>query len=393
MSTDAKSDLSSAPADAMAEPSTAETQSADPIQDLVQSKIAQLESSNATGDKEDEEVKKIAKATKRRLKEVHLLMDESVSLEDKVERIHARLVLEIQENKRLEKDLLVLKRKNDQAQKEKDSAFSELARTQSVKNTLESLCRKLQKQNKMILEDSKRVASDEKQKREELSQKFQTTIQDITVKLEQQANERTEQAQHNEMLRKKLQGFAEQYEVREQHFSHQLRAKDLEQQLVEAKLKQQVELAAQEALKSQAYKEQLEALSRTEADLRTQLALYADKFEQFQDTLTKSNEVFTTFKKEMEKMSKTIKKLEKENSQLRKKCESTDVTLIEMLEERNTTRKQMDAFKVQKERLEALCRTLQTERTNLQKQLGQQQDDGAVDNSVSSSESVTSEAS
>ena len=78
-----------------------------------------------------------------------------------------------------------------------------------------------------------------------------------------------------------------------------------------------------------------------------QLSLYAGKFEQFQETLNRSNEVFTTFKQEMERvwpsyvcyqlthlqMTKTIKKSEKENLVLRKKCEQTDYTLIELAEE------------------------------------------------------------
>lgn len=33
-----------------------------------------------------------------------------------------------------------------------------------------------------------------------------------------------------------------------------------------------------------------------------QLSLYMDKFEEFQSTLAKSNEVFTTFRQEMEKV-------------------------------------------------------------------------------------------
>lgn len=46
-----------------------------------------------------------------------------------------------------------------------------------------------------------------------------------------------------------------------------------------------------------------------------------------QDTLGKSNEVFTTFKKEMDKMTKTIKKLEKENAELRRKVRDVEGTL------------------------------------------------------------------
>lgn len=35
-----------------------------------------------------------------------------------------------------------------------------------------------------------------------------------------------------------------------------------------------------------------------------QLSLYTEKFEEFQTTLSKSNEVFTTFKQEMEKVGR-----------------------------------------------------------------------------------------
>ena len=46
-----------------------------------------------------------------------------------------------------------------------------------------------------------------------------------------------------------------------------------------------------------------EQLTKQEMDLRGQLSLYSEKFEEFQKTLTKSNEVFGTFKKEMDKVS------------------------------------------------------------------------------------------
>lgn len=56
----------------------------------------------------------------------------------------------------------------------------------------------------------------------------------------------------------------------------------LEQQLAEVKLKQQQELVFQEEAKSRLYNEQLAQQLKTEKDLRSQLALYGNKFEQFQ---------------------------------------------------------------------------------------------------------------
>jgi hypothetical protein len=48
-------------------------------------------------------------------------------------------------------------------------------------------------------------------------------------------------------MKEKLKNFSEQYEIREKHFETQLRAKDLENQLLEAKLlQQQNQLATRE---------------------------------------------------------------------------------------------------------------------------------------------------
>lgn len=61
-------------------------------------------------------------------------------------------------------------------------------------------------------------------------------------------------------------------------------------------------------------------------------------------------------------MSKSIKELKNENSFLKTKCESTDIALIELAEEREQLKKQVEKMRNQKERLESLCRSLQAER-------------------------------
>ena len=99
-----------------------------------------------------------------------------------------------------------------------------------------------------------------------------------------------------------------------------------------------------------------------------QVSLYTDKFEEFQQTLSKSNEVFATFKREMDKvcedlffsiyfcvcvrlsvvcqtsplalfahvqMTKKIKKLEKETEMWKVRWEKSNRSLLEMVEEVN----------------------------------------------------------
>ena len=62
--------------------------------------------------------------------------------------------------------------------------------------------------------------------------------------------------------------------------------------------------------------------------------MYTEKFEEFQTTLTKSNEVFATFKRDMDTMTKTIRKLEKESHTWKTRWENTNHSLLKMVEER-----------------------------------------------------------
>ncbi|KAG6602327.1 Alpha-taxilin, partial [Cucurbita argyrosperma subsp. sororia] len=160
----------------------------------------------------------------------------------------------------------------------------------------------------------------------------------------------------------KLKQLIDQFALSEQQFAQKLKQKTLELQIADLKTKQCEEKLIQEQSQMKSYAEQISQLLATEKNLRLQLTADGEKFQQFQDALLKSNEVFETFKQEIEKMTKSIKELKKENSFLKSKCEKSDVTLIELLDEREGLKKQLEKTKNQKEKLESLCRSLQAER-------------------------------
>jgi len=54
------------------------------------------------------------------------------------------------------------------------------------------------------------------------------------------------------------------------------------------------------------YQAKCQELQATEMNLRSQISLYTDKYDEFQNALTRSNEVFGGFKGEMEKVSRTF---------------------------------------------------------------------------------------
>ncbi|KAL8210650.1 hypothetical protein R6Q57_005087 [Mikania cordata] len=253
---------------------------------------------------------------------------------------------------------------------EKDTAIS-------MRDKLESLCRELQRQNKMLMDECKRVSTESQNLRLELSNKFQEAIKDVTDKLEEQRDDSLTQLKENEMqvfhvplstykilfrLRNQLKQKENQMVLIEQQHAHQLKQKTLELQIADLKNQQHEENLVKEQSQLKLYAEQVSQLLATEKNLRLQLTADGEKFQQFQDALVKSNEIFETFKQEIEKMTKSIKELKKENTFLKGKTEKSDMTLIQLVEERERMKKQLEKTKNQKEKLESLCRSLQAER-------------------------------
>ncbi|PHT31977.1 hypothetical protein CQW23_28314 [Capsicum baccatum] len=254
-----------------------------------------------------------------------------------------------------EKEFLEFTLKYQQVLAERDSAIA-------VRDKLESLCRELQRQNKVLLDECKRVSSEGQNLRLDLSDKFQDAIKDVNNKLEEQKDECLLQLKENEMLKSKLKQLVDQYTLSEQQFANKLKQKSLELQLADLKIKQHEEQIKQEQSQMKIYSNQVSQLLATEKNLRLQLTADGEKFKQFQEALLKSNEVFETLKQDIEKMAKSIKELKKENAFLKGKCDKSDVTLIELAEEREFLKRQLEKTRNQKERLEALCRSLQAER-------------------------------
>ncbi|GAU15897.1 hypothetical protein TSUD_41190 [Trifolium subterraneum] len=254
-----------------------------------------------------------------------------------------------------EKELLEFSLKYQQVLAERDSALA-------VRDKLESLCRELQRQNKMLMEECKRVSTEGQNLRLDLSAKFQDAIKDVSSRLEERKDDCLSQLKENDMLRNNLKQLAEQYELSEQQYAQKLKQKSLELQIAELKIKQHEEKLAQEQSQMKLYADQVSQLLATEKSLRLQLTTDGEKFQQFQEALTKSNDVFETFKLEIEKMAKSMKELKKENQFLKSKSEKSDITLIELVDERERMKKQLEKTKNQKEKLESLCRSLQAER-------------------------------
>ena len=167
-------------------------------------------------------------------------------------------------------------------------------------------------------------------------------------------------------LHQKLKTFLEQYTAREEYFQRQLEAKDLAVQLAETKLRHQVELTSREAEKVKGTLDKAKEFSDREVQLQAQLNSYSEKFDVVQETLAKSNQMFTAFRDEMERMSKTTKVLEKENLALKKKCAEYDRGAIASIQGKVASAEETLKLHEKIKKLESLCRHLQAERKSAQ---------------------------
>ncbi|XP_042795896.1 beta-taxilin [Panthera leo] len=316
-------------------------------------------------------------------KEGNLLMQMLTKLqtpEEKFDFLFKKYAELLDEHRTEQKKLKLLQKKQVQMQKEKDQLQGEHSRAILARSKLESLCRELQRHNKTLKEETLQRAREEEEKRKEITSHFQTTLTDIQAQIEQQSERNMKLCQENTELAEKLKSIIDQYELREEHLDKIFKHRELQQKLVDAKLEQAQEMMKEaeerhkrekEYLLNQAaeWKLQAKVLKEQETVLQAQLTLYSGRFEEFQNTLTKSNEVFATFKQEMDKTTKKMKKLEKDTATWKARFENCNKALLDMIEEKALRAKEYECFVMKIGRLENLCRALQEERNELYKKI------------------------
>ncbi|KAH0631091.1 hypothetical protein JD844_005193 [Phrynosoma platyrhinos] len=350
------------------------------------------------GNERDQKRTQEKKKAKGLGKEITLLMQTLNTLstsEEKLAALCKKYAELLEEHRNSQKQMKILQKKQSQLVQEKDHLRSEHSKAILARSKLESLCRELQRHNRTLkasetclfhhptpplFEEGVQRAREEEEKRKEVTSHFQVTLNDIQLQMEQHNERNSKLRQENMELAERLKKLIEQYELREEHIDKVFKHKDLQQQLVDAKLQQAQEMLKEAEERHQREKDFLlkeavesqrmcELMKQQETHLKQQLALYTEKFEEFQNTLSKSSEVFTTFKQEMEKMTKKIKKLEKETTMYRSRWESSNKALLEMAEEKTLRDKELEGLQVKIQRLEKLCRALQTERNDLNKKV------------------------
>ncbi|KAL4717154.1 hypothetical protein ACJJTC_017041 [Scirpophaga incertulas] len=298
------------------------------------------------------------------------------NIEEKFSAVCKKYTLTAEENRKLQFYIKQSDKRYALLLKEKDQLQHEFNKTVLVKSKLENLCRELQKQNKAIKEESLLKIREEEERRKETQSKFQNTLADITALLQQNNEKNAKLRDDNISMTEKFKSVVQQYQLREQQVDKMAKQMALETQLSDAKLQKA-------SLEHQAEKERLVSemehmkvnlaqshakileLQGTETALKSQLLVYTDKYDEFQNALVKSNQVFGGFKEQMDMMSKKIKRLERESMSWKKRWETSQTALLDMCGDRQSSEEKVAAATRQLHHMQSLCRTLQGERTVL----------------------------
>ncbi|KAK3863263.1 hypothetical protein Pcinc_030943 [Petrolisthes cinctipes] len=281
-----------------------------------------------------------------------------------------------EDNRNLTASSKSIERQVQTLQREKDQMDLEHTKAVLTKSKLESLCRELQRQNKVIKDENLARLKEEEERRKEVSTKFNNTISEISTQMKENTDKNSKLRDENKDMEGRLQDLRKQYEAREAHVEKLLKQRDLQCQLAEAKIaKLQIEMTEEKEKmlmekktlleEIASYQQKTQQMSMTEISLRTQLNSYMDKYEEFQTMLDKSNKIFNTFKKEMDEMNKKIKKLEKETKTWKERWEGSNKALLDMVTERSELKQRIDTQARQNTQLQNLCRALQTQLTEL----------------------------
>ncbi|CAH8862188.1 unnamed protein product [Trichobilharzia szidati] len=267
---------------------------------------------------------------------------------------------------------------------EKDQLQNERNRLVLQKDKLETLCRELQKQNKVIQEESLSRARAEDEKRREVSDHFQTSITNIQNQLCEYQMKNLELRRENQELAEKLGEFIKQHEKREENVDKLMQKRDLEIKLSEAKLNKAQCVLDQEKAKNQqkilqleeeikSLKNRLDVQVKIEEKLKEQIVFYKEKYQSFNKAMSESRKLFDSAKEEMEKLGKRIQRGESDAVEWRGKWEVSQRSLLELAEQHKEKVNELNSANKKIEKISNLCRVLQNELNELRQQQQHQQ--------------------
>ena len=240
-------------------------------------------------------------------------------------------------------------KKNASLTAEMEGLTREYNAEHSKRQTLEGLAKDLTTQKQNLYDQATAQAEEEKQKRVELTKGLQAKLEEINTKVESTERERMQLTHDNNVLKEKLKVINEYLENKDKQHAQILEQKSKEVALYHEHMEERIS----EAFKSI-------TPQNSEGELKSQLSVYQDKFDEFQQMIGKSTQVFDVFKGDMAKLTERLAKADSEQGELRRQCDAIDVQMVNLIQTKTDLSRHRSALQKEKETLEAECRSRKT---------------------------------
>jgi DNA repair exonuclease SbcCD ATPase subunit len=266
---------------------------------------------------------------------------------------------------RLKKRIKLMSEKKNEFSEEESSCqkitAEDIAQIQKIETQnlrLKSLCEDLTKKKDALLAECEGKAASERADRQAKSDVLMEQVKEISRKLEDQGKMRLQQVEENDQLKASLRHHLDKYSADENRYNEQLQNYVNKIEDLTKKYESETLLCEKERQKCAKYEQQIKGLLEGERSLRAQVTEYGDRFEQFQEALNKSNDMFGSFKTRMEEMTQIIRRLEKENNALENKKLKCVKTIEDMKLETGSIETNLTRSEKQIQSLQSLIETL-----------------------------------
>jgi chromosome segregation ATPase len=249
-------------------------------------------------------------------------------------------------SKRVEMELVSSRKKLSTASRERESLYSDLNSERQVRVRLESVCKEIRDTNAKIEEELTAVKGEEEAKREECKSKMERTLAELNSKLDETETESKDLRAQNDMLKEKMEKLLKDVEERDKYYTQLVNKKDVEIRMARLSL------------------ENTGLSIEGEHELQQQLQIYQMRFNEFEDTLTRSDEAFGSFRKQKADLTEREAQLKRENETMQKEAYSNDVRLVLTIQAKEKLAKQVKEAAAERDQLKEACRQLQIQIKN-----------------------------
>merc|ERR1711953_324020 len=254
----------------------------------------------------------------------------------------------------------------------------QLEKNDMTKEALQKLCDALKTQVSLKDEENNLKLQEETNKRIEIAQNFEATMNELTKLIESHSAHNTSLRTENAEMTRQMEALLKEYENREGKISSiseefRLKSQLYEAQLAKAKI-EKAEIGAdfnKERLKLQ--KDLLEAnknieiLVSREENMKEQVELYAAQYDELVNGVDDKKKHFGQFKKQMDTLNKRLKTLEMDSSMWKEKFEDSNGVVVKLNASKADADMELEQTKKKLAAMEKLNRTLTAERSQLLK--------------------------